>query len=167
MPAHYAAMVANGRSRGAAFSVEAIKAQWRCFPLFRVMPERATWMAQRHGVEARIPQLGSLLTRQKFASKRLKRFVQKELQQAPDILTAERETQLRGMKKLRCNGSASILRFYSPERRDRATCRNRPACRFTHASIDHQVRSMRAFERSSAPDVSLAGVPRGPRLRHA
>jgi hypothetical protein len=57
MPTHYAAMVANGRSRGAAFSVEAVKAQWMRFLLFRVMPEAAAWHGRRHGVEARFAQL--------------------------------------------------------------------------------------------------------------
>jgi hypothetical protein len=49
--------VANGRSRGAAFSVEAVKAQWMRFLLFRVMPEAAAWHGRRHGVEARFAQL--------------------------------------------------------------------------------------------------------------
>lgn len=87
MPAHYAAMAANGRSRGAAFSVEAVKAQWMRFLLFRVMPEAAAWHAQRHGVEARLAQLRSI-ARQKLASKRFKRRVQLELQQSPEIETA-------------------------------------------------------------------------------
>jgi hypothetical protein len=73
MPAHYAAMAANGRSRGAAFSVEAVKAQWMRFLVFRVMPEAVAWHAQRHGVEARLAQLRSI-ARQKLASKRFARI---------------------------------------------------------------------------------------------
>jgi len=87
MPAHYAAMAANGRSRGAAFSVEAVKAQWMRFLLFRVMPEAAVWRAKGHGMEARLAQLRSI-ARQKLASKRFKRRVQLELQQSPEIETA-------------------------------------------------------------------------------
>jgi len=87
MPAHYAAMAANGRSRGPAFSVEAVTAQWMRFLLFRVMPEAAAWHGQRHGVEAGLAQLRSI-ARQKLASKRFKRRVQLELQQSPAIETA-------------------------------------------------------------------------------
>lgn len=81
MPARYAAMAANGRSRGAAFSVAAVKAQWMRFLLFRVLPEAVDWHARRHGVEAGLAQIRSI-ARQKLASKRFKRSVELELQQS-------------------------------------------------------------------------------------
>jgi hypothetical protein len=81
MPARYAAMAANGRSRGAAFSVAAVKAQWMRFLLFRVLPEAVDWHAARHGVEAGLAQIRSI-ARQKLASKRFKRRVELELQQS-------------------------------------------------------------------------------------
>src|SRR5512132_3992975 len=81
MPARYVAMAANGRSRGAAFSVAAVKAQWMRFLLFRVLPEAVDWDARRHGVEAGLAQIRSI-ARQKLASKRFKRRVELELQQS-------------------------------------------------------------------------------------
>lgn len=81
MPTRYAAMAAKGRSRGAAFSVAAVKAQWMRFLLFRVLPEAVDWHARRHGVEAGLAQIRSI-ARQKLASKRFKRSVELELQQS-------------------------------------------------------------------------------------
>jgi hypothetical protein len=81
MPARYAAMAANGRSRGAAFSVASVKAQWMRFLLFRVLPEAVDWHARRHGVEAGLAQIRSI-ARQKLASKRFKRRIELELQQS-------------------------------------------------------------------------------------
>ena len=81
MPARYSAMAANGQSRGAAFSVAAVKAQWMRFLLFRVLPEAAKWHARPHVVEAGLAQIRSI-ARQKLAAKRFKRRVEFELQQS-------------------------------------------------------------------------------------
>ena len=113
-PGQFAAMVANGRLRGAEFSIEATKARWMRFLLDRVVPEATAWHGSRRGfVATRLTHLARA-TRHKLAAKHFKLKV---------LLESRRRSSYEPMAPVtdsRWVGTANVLMFSEAQRRSRS-----------------------------------------------